>query len=43
MKRLLTMALCALLAACGGYTSDEDEEEGRATVQPVDCRNSKCG
>jgi hypothetical protein len=34
MKRVLTLALCALLAACGGSF----EEDERATTEPVDCK-----
>lgn len=36
MKRVLTLALCALLAACGGSFEEEDD---RATTEPVvDCK-----
>ncbi len=34
MKRWIALALCALLAACGGHTSDEDEK----SIEPVNCR-----
>ena len=33
----VTLALCALLSACGGSVDDDDE---RATTEPVDCKTA---
>ncbi len=33
---LLALLACVFMAACGG--GDADEDDGRAIVQPVDCK-----